>query len=219
VEGAWRKQAFACSALAGSSHRGGVSNPNRANLAGFRDEIMRQEVSSGLGHVRVRPRQGERFGDITAMMARIAHLPSVKAVEPILVLPGVIKKGGHLVVLGITGVNASAREHPYERTTGADLAPGDDHGALLGERLAKKLGANVGDQVNIQVLLSTRPRLVLDDEGVGNYKLVVRGLVGFAALDSVFVNWGFLASETGDDRSATGCDRAGTCQSTSAHSR
>ena len=146
----------------------GFQIPNRANLAGFRDEIM---------------------------------------------------KSGHLVVLGVAGVTASAREHPYERTVGADLTPGDDHGALLGERLAKKLGANVGDEVNIQVLLSTRPRLVLDDEGVGNYKLVVRGLVGFAALDSVFVNWGFLASETGDDRSATGCDRAGTCQSTSAHSR
>jgi len=118
----------------------GFQIPNRANLAGFRDEIMRQEVSSGLGHVRVRPRQGERFEDVTAMMASIARLPSVKAVEPILVLPGVVKKGGHVVVLGVTGVNASAREHPYERTVGADLAPGDDHGALLGERLAKKLG-------------------------------------------------------------------------------
>jgi ABC-type lipoprotein release transport system permease subunit len=117
----------------------GFQMPNRANLAGFRDEIMRQEVSSGLGHVRVRPRQGERFGDVTAMIARIAHLPSVKAVEPILVLPGAIKKDGHLVVLGVTGVNASAREHPYERTVGTDLTPGDDHGALLGERLAKKL--------------------------------------------------------------------------------
>jgi ABC-type lipoprotein release transport system permease subunit len=181
----------------------GFQIPNRANLAGFREEIMRQEVSSGLGHVRVRPRQGERFADVSAMMARIAHLPSVKAVEPILVLPGVIKMGGHLVVLGVTGVNASAREHPYERTAGADLAPGDDHGALLGERLAKKLGAKVGDEVSLQVLLSTRPRLVLDDEGVGNYTLSVRGLVGFAALDSVFVNWGFLASETGDDRGAS----------------
>jgi len=181
----------------------GFQIPNRANLAGFRDEIMRQEVSSGLGHVRVRPRQGERFADVAVMMAHIAHLPSVKAVEPILVLPGAIKKGGQLVIVGVTGVNASAREHPYERTAGVDLTPADDHGTLLGERLAKKLGATVGDEINLQVLLSTRPRLVLDDEGVGNYTLTVRGLVGFAALDSVFVNWGFLASETGDNQSAS----------------
>jgi ABC-type lipoprotein release transport system permease subunit len=181
----------------------GFQIPNRANLAGFRDEIMRQEVSSGLGHVRVRPRQRERFNDVADMLASIARLPSVKAVEPILVLPGAIKKGGHLVVLGVTGVNASASQHPYERTAGADLAPGDDHGALLGERLAKKLGVKVGDEVDVQVMLSSRPRLVLDDSGMGNYTLTVRGLVGFAALDSVFVDWGFLASETGDDRSAS----------------
>ena len=177
----------------------GFQIPNRANLAGFRDEIMRQEVSSGLGHVRVRPRQGERFIDVADMLASIARLPSVKAVEPILVLPGAIKKGGHLVVLGVTGVNAAASQHPYERTAGADLAPGDDHGALLGERLAKKLGVKVGDEVDVQVLLSSRPRLVLDDGGMGNYTLTVRGLVGFAALDSVFVDWRFLASETGDE--------------------
>jgi ABC-type lipoprotein release transport system permease subunit len=181
----------------------GFQVPNRANLAGFRDEIMRQEVSSGLGHVRVRPRQGERFRDVADMVASIARLPSVKAVEPILVLPGAIKKGGNFVVLGITGVNPSALQHPYERTAGADLAPGDDHGALLGERLAKHLGAHVGDEVDIQVLLSTRPRLLLDDGGMGNYTLTVRGLVGFAAIDSVFVNWSFLASETGDDRTAS----------------
>ena len=65
----------------------GLQIPNRANLAGFRDEIIRQEVSSGLGHVRVRPRQGERLEDIADMKARIAHLRSVQAVDPILVLP------------------------------------------------------------------------------------------------------------------------------------
>jgi len=181
----------------------GFQIPNRANLAGFRNEIMRQEVSSGLGQVRVRPRRGERFHDVTDMMASIARLPSVKAVEPILVLPGSIKSGGHFVVLGITGVNASAGQHPYERTAGADLVPGDNQGTVLGERLAKQIGVSVGDDVDIQVLLSTRPRLVLDDSGMGNYTLKVRGLAGFAALDSAFVDWGFLASETGEDHSAS----------------
>jgi ABC-type lipoprotein release transport system permease subunit len=181
----------------------GFQVPNRANLAGFRAEIMRQEVSSGLGHVRVRPRQGERFRDVTAMIAGISRIPSVEAVEPILILPGAIKKGGHLVVVGITGVNPVAGQRPYERTSGADLGHGDDHGVLLGERLARHLGAAVGDEVEVQVLLVNRPRLVLDDGGLGNYTLVVRGLVGFAALDSVFVDWGFLAAETGEDRTAS----------------
>ena len=181
----------------------GFQVPNRANLAGFRAEIMRQEVSSGLGHVRVRPRQGDRFRDVADLIPRIAAMPSVEAVEPILILPGAIKKGGQLVVVGITGVNPVARQRPYERISGADLRPGDPHGVLLGERLARHLGAAVGDEVDIQVLLVNRPRLVLEDGGLGNYTLEVRGLVGFAALVSVFVDWGFLAAETGEDRTAS----------------
>ena len=73
----------------------------------------------------------------------------------------------------------------------------------MGERLAKKLGAGVGDDVTVQVLLSTRPRLVLDDGGVGTYTFKVRGLVGFAALDSLFVDWNFLAAEIGEDHAAS----------------
>jgi ABC-type lipoprotein release transport system permease subunit len=181
----------------------GFQIPNRANLAGFRGEIMQQEVSSGLGHVRVRPRLGERFPDVTDKMAGIARLPSVTVVEPILVLPGSIRKGGRLFVLGITGVNASARQRPYERTAGADLEPGDAGGVLLGERLAKHLGVGVGDEVDVQVMLSTHPRLLLEDGGMGIFHLTVRGLVGFAALDSLFVDWRFLAAETGEDNTAS----------------
>jgi ABC-type lipoprotein release transport system permease subunit len=181
----------------------GFQIPNRANLAGFRDEIMRQEVSSGLGHVRVRPRQGDRFPDAAPMLTEIARFPQVSAVEPILILPGSIKKGGRLVVLGVTGVNPAGLRRPYERTLGSDLTPGDTQGALLGERLAKKLGAGVGDEVEVQVLLATRPRLVLDDGGVGTYTFKVRGLVGFAAVDSLFVDWNFLAAEVGEAQTAS----------------
>jgi len=177
--------------------------PNRANLAGYRAELMQQEVSSGMGHVRVRPRHGERFTDVTDMMARIRALPGVDSVEPILSLPGAINRGGRFVVLGVTGVDPAAAKRPYERTAGADLRPGDNRGILLGERLARRLGAGIGDDVDVQVLLANRPRLLLDDQGLGTYTLTVRGLVGFAATDSAFVDWSFLAAETGDDHAAS----------------
>lgn len=177
--------------------------PNRANLAGYRAEVMRQEVSSGMGHVRVRPRRGERFTDARTAIARIAAVPGVRAVSPVLVLPGAISKGGRFLVLGVTGVSLEGTTRPYERIAGADLTPGDPRGVLLGERLARRLGAAVGDEVSLQVLLATRPRLVLDDGGVGTYALTVRGLVGFAALDAAFVDWRFLAGETGDDHAAS----------------
>jgi ABC-type lipoprotein release transport system permease subunit len=177
--------------------------PNRANLAGYRGELMRQEVSSGLGHVRVRPRHGERFQDVTDMLAAIRRIPGVEEVDPVLALPGAVSKGGRFVVLGVTGFDPASRHRPYERTAGADLAPGDQHGILLGERLARRLDASVGDDIDVQVLLASRPRLLLDDQGVGSYPLTVRGLVGFAATDAAFVDWSFLAGETGDDHSAS----------------
>jgi putative ABC transport system permease protein len=177
--------------------------PNRANLAGYRTEVMRQEVSSGLGHVRVRPRRGERFPDAEPLMARIRQIAGVEDVAPVLVLPGAVNRGGRFIVLAVTGVDLAGAQRPYERTAGADLRDGDRAGILMGERLARHLGAAVGDDVDLQVLLTSRPRLLLDDGGVGTYTLTVRGLVGFAATDGAFVDWRFLAAETGDERAAS----------------
>jgi ABC-type lipoprotein release transport system permease subunit len=177
--------------------------PNRANLAGYRAELMQQEVSSGMGHVRVRPKRGERFPDVTDMLAGIRNIPGVDSVEPVLSLPGAIRKGGRFVVVGVTGIEPTGARKPYQRTAGADLARGDRRGVLLGERLARRLGATVGDEVELQVLLASRPRLLLDDQGVGSYTLEVRGLVGLHAIDAAFVDWSFLAAETGDERGAS----------------
>lgn len=178
--------------------------PNRANLAGYRAELMEQEVSSGLGHVRVRPKRGERFRDVSAALQQIRAMPGVESAAPLLVLPAAVRRGGQLVVMAIHAVDTSAGPHrPYERTAGRDLAPGDAKGALIGERLARKLGVGVGDEIEVEVLLSTRPRLLLDDGGVGEFTLTVRGLVGFLATDSVFVDWRSFAAETGDEQSAS----------------
>jgi putative ABC transport system permease protein len=177
--------------------------PNRANLAGYRAEVMRQEVSSGMGHVRVRPRRGDLFHDAGALIPRVRAVAGVERVDPILALPGAVNKGGRFIVLGVTGVSLDGPQRPYERTAGADLRAGDRAGILIGERLARRLGVGVGDDVELQVLLASRPRLVLDDGGVGKYTLTIRGLVGFNATDAAFVDWGFLAAETGEERAAS----------------
>ena len=136
-------------------------------------------------------------------MARIRKIPQVAAVEPLLVLPGALNLGTKFVVVPIAGVNPAARQRPYELTSGRDLAPGPVHEVLLGERLAKRLDASVGDEVELQVLLATHPRLVLDDEGVGKFTVTVAGLVGFAATDSAFVSRDFLGAELGLEHAAS----------------
>jgi len=181
----------------------GFQVPNVANVAGYRAELLRQEVGSGSGHVRVRPRTGGRFRDAEPIMARVRAIEGVAAVQPVLILPAALRNGPRFSLTQIAGVEARAGRHPYEVVEGSDLDPTEERGVVLGTRLAKTLDAAIGDEIELDVLLSTRPRLVLDDGGVGNYTVRVRGLAGFNAVDQIFANRRFLATELGDDGAAS----------------
>jgi putative ABC transport system permease protein len=180
----------------------GFQAPNLANLEGYRTGMLNQEVLAGYGHVRVRPRRGDRFRDAGPVLEAIGKTPGVVAAKPVLILPGSVSHGPHFSLVAVTGADGGAHR-PYQLVSGRDLPPGDTDGILLGERLSQTLGANLGDDVQLQVLLSTRPRLVLDDEGIGKYTKEVRGLVGGPATDHVVVSRRFLAGELGEPEAAT----------------
>ncbi|HXU81648.1 MAG TPA: FtsX-like permease family protein [Polyangia bacterium] len=180
----------------------GFQVPTRGNLAGYRAEILDQQVTSGWGQVRVRPRKGERFRDAAEIIAAIRGVSNVAHVQPVLLLPGSLGRGGSVSVVTVIGVG-EGKARPYRLSAGNDLAPGDEVGVLVGQRLARKLGASPGDEVSLQVLLAARPRLVLDDGGVGNCTLVVRGLMGGERSDAVVVRRALLARELGEEQAAT----------------
>ena len=92
--------------------------------------------------------------------------------------------------------------HPYRMTAGSLLKDGDT-GVLLGASVARRLGVAIGDEVEMTMLLSASPRLILDDGGYETYTLTVRGLVGFGASDSAFVTRSFMAGEVGDETVAS----------------
>ncbi len=178
----------------------GFQVPNVANLAGYREELVRQEVSLGQGHVRIRPPEGEeRLEDVSPILAQVRRMPGVQEALPVLALPGAVSKGARLSLQSVTGIDLAGKHRPYRLVAGQDLDPADQGSALLGERLARKLKVKVGDEVELQILLSVQPRLVLDDEGIGRYPIKVRGLVGGAAMDQVFVARPFLTGELGED--------------------
>ena len=83
--------------------------------------------------------------------------------------------------LYVAGDEPRASFHPYRLTAGALLADGDG-GVLLGVSVANRLGVSIGDEVEVTMLLSAYPRLILDDGGYETYKLTVRGLVGFGGI-------------------------------------
>jgi ABC-type lipoprotein release transport system permease subunit len=180
----------------------GFQVPNVANVAGYRAELLKQEVGSGSGDVRVRPRKGARFRDAEPILQRLRAIDGVAAAQPVLILPAALHNGPQFSLTHITGVEAVGRR-PYEIVEGQDLDPRDENGVVLGTRLASNMEVAVGDELELDVLLSARPRLILDDQGVGHYTVRVRGLVGFNAVDHFFANRRFLATELGEDGAAS----------------
>jgi putative ABC transport system permease protein len=184
----------------------GFQIPNAANLAGYTAALVEHGISSGSGDVRVRPKRGAVFVDGDAVAARASVVAGVGAVVPVLMLPGSL--GGaaaagtqrqHLS-LPVAGVDPGGARAPYRLVRGAPLASGDDGGVLLGASAASELGVDVGDRVSLRVILgSAGRRLMLDDQRVGRYELVVRGVVAgaFGTLDPVFVDRAFLGREAG----------------------
>src|SRR6185436_2708280 len=102
----------------------GFQVPTRGNLAGYRAEILEQQVTAGWGQVRVRPRKGERFRDAAEIIAAIRGVSDVAHVQPVLLLHGSVGRGGGVSVVTVTGVGAG-QGRPYRLAGGRDLAAGD----------------------------------------------------------------------------------------------
>jgi putative ABC transport system permease protein len=181
----------------------GFEVPATANLRGYRAELLAQALDSGSGDVRVHPRRGIYIRDADRLAARLARIPGVTEATPAIGAPASVNAHGHAASLGILGVEPRAAYHPYRLISGHPLADQDHDGILLGSSLAQHLGVTVGDQVELRVMLSSYPRLVLDDGGYGIYTMTIRGLVGFSAADSAFVTRSFLAGELGDETAAS----------------
>jgi lipoprotein-releasing system permease protein len=180
----------------------GFEVPSAANLQGYRGELLAQSLEDGFGDVRVRPGHGVVLHDADELSAQLAKVPSVLEATPVLAAPASVRGHGHATTLTLFGVEPQAAHHPYRLIAGQPLQGGNDE-VLLGASVAERFGVTIGDRVELRVLLSTYPRLVLDDGGYGVYSLTVRGLVGFGASDGAFVSRSFLAGEMGDDSIAS----------------
>jgi ABC-type lipoprotein release transport system permease subunit len=180
----------------------GFEVPSTANIEGYRAELLSQSLDAGFGDVRVRAERGVVVKDADEMATRLSRIAGVTEVDPMLSVPGTVRARGRVVSLYVSGDEPRASFHPYRMTAGSLLKDGDT-GVLLGASVARRLDVAIGDEVEITMLLSAYPRLILDDGGYETYKLIVRGLVGFGASDSAFVTRSFLAGEVGDETVAS----------------
>jgi ABC-type lipoprotein release transport system permease subunit len=180
----------------------GFEVPTTANLKGYRAELLSQSLDDGFGDVRVRPAEGVLLTDADALASRLGRLPGVVEATPVLMTLATLREHGRAASVSIMGVEPAATFHPYRVTVGKPLQD-DPHQILLGESVAHRFAFKVGDPIDLRVLLSAYPRLVLDDDGYGDYTFTIRGLVGFGATDSAVVARSFLIRETGNEGAAS----------------
>ncbi len=197
--------------------------PNTANLEAYAAELFAQGVSSWFGDVRIRPAKGAWIDDADALAARAARTPGVESAQPVMTAPGALARQGRSAVAPVLGIDPAAARRPYRLAEGSDLAPGDDAGVLVGNALARRLGASVGDTVELRIILGTGDEpsegaadLLRDGCSLGlvdcdaleqrapvvsllRYTVTVRGIcVGaFGAFETVFVDRAFLAEAAG----------------------
>ena len=176
--------------------------PSTANLNGFRAELLSQSVDSGWGDVRVRPTRAAYIYDTSALIKKFSSHAYVTEATPVLGTLAEVRFRGIANNFTVLGVDPHARYQPYRVTSGRPL-DGGKSAMLLGVSVARRLGVAVGDQVELRILLSSQPRLVLDDEGYGIYSMTVSGFVGFGASDQAFVTRAFLTEELGNEELAS----------------
>jgi len=176
--------------------------PNTANVLGYEREIIEQGVTFGFGDVRVRPRKGQLFTDGDALARRLAARPAVMAAVPLLTLPGAVRGSGALKETIVIGIDLHARPAPFRLGEGRLLPPGDAGHIIVGDALAGRLKAGLGDTVAVRIILGTG-RSLTDD--IGRYSMVVAGIarVSFVTPEGIVVDRKFLARELGEPAAAS----------------
>lgn len=167
----------------------GFQIPNSANLAGSSSVILDEELVWGRGDVRVEPRTGDRFAG-GAIAARIKNVlgDHAQAVTPLLVLAGAIGSRGRFDSVPVVGVSFDELMPPVRIARGVPLGRSDGYGVAIGSALARDLHLEVGDSLEL--------RVVLDRQPIGAYTMVVRAVAANSALyRSVIVDREWLASE------------------------
>lgn len=106
---------------------------------------------------------------------------------------------GPFVGAPIYGIDA-IEPRPYRLVSGTDLAAGD-RGILIGATIAQRLGAGVGDVVDLRVIFGTADHQL--DDSAGRFAVRVRGIVSGSAYRSAFVDRAFLADAAGVPRAAS----------------
>ncbi|CAN5918165.1 FtsX-like permease family protein [soil metagenome] len=181
----------------------GIQIANTANLDGFHGVLLEEGLTHGAGDIRVEPSEETMFPDGDAVAAKLRGIRGVRTTVPSLMFPGAVGFksrfiGAPIYAFGVTDTL------PFHVTQGAAVAPGDSEGIALGASIAKRLRVGVGDSVELRVIFGAAG-MAIDDDNVGRYTMIVRGIVSGSAgaYRFAFVDRAFLAKEAGQPAAAS----------------
>jgi lipoprotein-releasing system permease protein len=182
----------------------GLQIPNAANMLGYKAELLDEGVTAWLGDVRVRPLKDPAFQDGEALAEKLKSYPGVRLSLPYLGLPGAVGKNGRFLGALVMGVPTDATTLPFRLLRGELPGKGDSEGIVLGGTIARRLGVDVGDKVQLRVVLSTLPT-PFPEESIGRYSVNIKGIAGgsFGSMETIFADRSFLAEEAGTPSAAT----------------
>jgi lipoprotein-releasing system permease protein len=180
----------------------GLQIPNAANMLGYKAELLDEGVTAWLGDVRVRSIKDPAFEEGVALADKLKSYPGVRLSLPFLFLPGAVGRNGRFLGALVMGVPTDATTLPFRLVRGELPSKGD--GLVLGATVARRLGVDVGDAVQLRVVLSTLPT-PFPEESIGRYSIPIKGIAGgsFGSMETIFVDRSFLAAEAGTPEAAS----------------
>jgi ABC-type lipoprotein release transport system permease subunit len=174
---------------------------NTANLDGFKDALLEENLTHGAGDIRVEPTDGPRFREGIAIAARLAGIDGVRAAHPVLIYAGAIGRDGRFFATPLVGIDPSALP-PFQIVEGV-WTPNDPDALLIGTHYASRLELAVGDRVEVRAIFGAAG-MAIDDDNVGRYTMTVRGLVdGTLGHRAAFVSRAWLGAESGEPNGAS----------------
>ena len=181
----------------------GLQIPNAANLAGYTQELLHQGVEQGNGDIIVRPMKGRFIDSWSVVEKKLRDLPWVRAALPKITLGGDVAFAGKVETTPVTAISPDRGDYRLTVSPGEPLRRGDEKGILLGQLLARRIGAKVGDKVRLRALVSLPmpKQLAIIDNSVARLDLFVRGIVSnsFASGYAAIVDRELMVKELGEE--------------------
>jgi len=163
----------------------GMQIPNSANLDGYTKELVEESLNAGLGHITIKPVQGEYLTKANDIGKSVMSHRWARGYASRLIVPGVLVKQQVYQGIRVIGIVPSQEEKTFRLSQkfsdGALLDDDERDAVIIGTKVAEWASVRPGEKALLYVLMGRTPQ---------PFKLTVKGILdaGFISAKDVFVN-------------------------------